>query len=84
MRKLAIVIFCCAVLAVPRMSAQTTWDLSRDLVAASNQISFNQGANQVWFFMESASTAHDPMLYRFLTSGTLGLREDPKPTHRRG
>jgi hypothetical protein len=67
MRKLAVAIFCCALLASPRASAQTTWSLSQDLGNASNQISFNEGSNQVWYFMESDSRMHDPTLYRFLS-----------------
>lgn len=38
-----------------------TWDLSRDL-----QISFAQGANGVWYFMESESRVHEPSVYRLL------------------
>jgi hypothetical protein len=68
MRKLAVAIFCCALISVPRMCAQiTTWDLSQDLGGASSQISFHEGANQTWYLMESATRTHDPTGYRFLT-----------------
>ena len=42
------------------------WNLSRDIQSTGNQVSFDQGANGVWYFMESYSTAHDPLAYRFL------------------
>jgi hypothetical protein len=67
MKKLSIAVFCCALLATPRIYAQTTWDLSRDLGGASNQISFNEGSNQTWYLMESATRTHDPSGYLFLT-----------------
>jgi len=38
-----------------------TWDLAKDL-----QISFTQGANGVWYFMESESRVHDPAAYKLL------------------
>ena len=48
-------------------SAQkATWDLSRDIQATGNQISFDQGAKGVWYFLESSSTVHDPLTYRLL------------------
>jgi hypothetical protein len=43
-----------------------TWNLSRDLRANGNQISFNQGSNGVWYFMESTSLKHNPLLYKFI------------------
>jgi len=42
------------------------WNLPNDLLKTSNQISFNQGARGVWYFMQSASFEHDPVLYSFL------------------
>jgi hypothetical protein len=51
----------------PAIWAQTTWNLAKDLGQTSNQISFNQGSNQTWYFMESATLVHDPTLYRFLS-----------------
>jgi hypothetical protein len=67
MGRLVIVILCCTVCAVPHTHAQTTWDLSRDLGSASSQVSFNQGSNQTWYLMESATRSHDPSQYLFLT-----------------
>jgi hypothetical protein len=46
--------------------AQTNWNLSRDVRATNNEISFNQGSNGVWYLMESASEAHIPSTYSFL------------------
>ena len=42
------------------------WNLSRDIQSTGNQISFDQGTNGVWYFMESSSTTRDPLTYRFL------------------
>ncbi len=60
---------------------ENTWELPNDVLGTSNQISFNQGANGVWYFMESDSLAHDPLTYRFLPNftapcsyGTLGVQ----------
>jgi hypothetical protein len=63
MKKLAIIFLFCGLFVSLSSYAQEmpTWDLSRDL-----QISFTQGSNGVWYFMESASRVHDPALYRFL------------------
>ena len=43
-----------------------TWNLSRNIRDTGNQISFSQGANGVWYFLESSSTEHDPLTYRML------------------
>ena len=59
--------FCAMMFFSSAIPAQTTWNLAKDLGQASNEISFNQGSNQTWYFMESASLVHDPTLYRFLT-----------------
>jgi hypothetical protein len=60
---------------------ENTWELPNDVLGTSNQISFNQGANGVWYFMESNTLAHDPLTYRFLPNftapcsyGTLGVQ----------
>jgi hypothetical protein len=60
---------------------ENTWELPNDVLGTSNQISFNQGANGVWYFMESNSLVHDPLTYRFLPNftapcswGTLGVQ----------
>jgi hypothetical protein len=42
------------------------WEIPGDILVTSNQISFNQGANDVWYFMESKSLIHDPITYSFL------------------
>jgi hypothetical protein len=63
MKKLATIFLWCGVFASLSSYAQEapTWDLARDL-----QISFTQGANGVWYFMESESRVHDPAVYRLL------------------
>ena len=63
MKKFAIIFFSVGLFVSARSFAQEmpTWDLARDL-----QISFTQGANGVWYFMESESIAHDPSVYRLL------------------
>src|SRR5438128_8084207 len=48
-------------------AAQTTWKLSKNLLATNNQISFNQGSNGVWYFLRSSSFAHKPKTYQFLS-----------------
>ena len=56
--------------------SQDSWDrrnifqLPNDVLGTGNQISFNQAANGVWYFMESSSLAHDPLTYRFLPNFT--------------
>jgi hypothetical protein len=47
-------------------AAQTTWKLSKNLLATNNQISFSQGANGVWYFLQSNSFKHLPDTYQFL------------------
>jgi hypothetical protein len=61
--------------------SRNIWELPNDVLGTPNQISFNQGANGVWYFMESNSLAHDPLIYRFLPNftapcsyGTLGVQ----------
>lgn len=49
-------------------NAQITWKLSKDLLETNNQISFNQGANKVWYFLQSKSFVHDPRTYQFLSA----------------
>jgi hypothetical protein len=63
MKKLAIIFLSFGLFASLSSNAQVaaTWDLARDL-----QISFTQGANGVWYFMESESLTHDPSGYRLL------------------
>jgi hypothetical protein len=59
--------------------SRNIWKLPNDVLGTGNQISFNQAANGVWYFMESSSLAHDILTYRFLPNftapcsyGTLG------------
>ncbi len=54
-----------------------TWELPGDVLVSSNQISFNQGANDVWFFMESQSLVHDPVGYSFLPRYTAPCDHGP-------
>lgn len=63
MRRLALIVVSCAFLISLSAHAQqaATWDLSRDL-----QISFTQGANGVWYFMEGGFGVHDPAVYSLL------------------
>lgn len=65
-RKLIILCIAIDALAVTA-AAQTTWKLSRDLLATNNQISFSQGANGVWYFLQSSSFKHLPKTYQFLS-----------------
>jgi len=63
------IILCMAVYALAvTAAAQTTWKLSKNLLATNNQISFNQGVNGVWYFMRSTSLAHKPKTYQFLSA----------------
>jgi hypothetical protein len=48
-------------------TAQGTWKLSTNVLLTSNEISFNEGSNGVWYFMQSSSPKHDPKTYKFLT-----------------
>ena len=63
------IILCMAVYSLAvTAAAQTTWKLSKNLLATNNQISFNQGVNGVWYFMRSTSLAHKPKTYQFLSA----------------
>jgi len=63
-----------AVLATGSGSAQSnkvhSWNIPADVIGSQNQLSFNQGARGVWFFMEALSTIHDPLTYRLLPAYT--------------
>jgi hypothetical protein len=48
-------------------TATLTWNLWKDVGATSNQVSFSQGSNGVWYFLESGNFSHDPFSYQFLT-----------------
>ena len=43
------------------------WNLSKDIASTGNQLSFNQGARDVWYFMESHALVHNPLIYRFIS-----------------
>lgn len=63
-----LVILCMAIYALAvTATAQSTWKLSKDLLAANNQISFNQGSNGVWYLLQSSSSKHLPKTYKFLS-----------------
>jgi hypothetical protein len=57
--------------------AQSTWKLSKDLLANSNQISFNQGSNGVWFLLQSNSLAHLAKAYSLLPFYSLPCVTNP-------
>lgn len=42
------------------------WELPGDVLGTSNQISFNQGANDVWYFMQSSTLAQIESSYSLL------------------
>jgi hypothetical protein len=64
-----LIILCIALHALAvTATAQTTWKLSKDLLATNNQISFSQGANGVWYFLQSSSFKHLPKTYQFLAA----------------
>ena len=84
MKRLAIVgsLVVCALLATNTLRAEgdrrLSWNLASDVIGASNQISFNQGARAVWYLMEGPSAgAHDPTLYRFLPDYTAPCQTNP-------
>jgi hypothetical protein len=64
MNRLAIVLVSFGLFVSPRLFSQQmpTWELARD-----SQIPFTQGADGVWYFMESEARVHDPSRYRLLT-----------------
>jgi hypothetical protein len=72
----------CAVLATNVLRAEDegpqSWNLANDVLRVSNQISFNQGARAVWYFMEGPSAGvHDPTLYRLLPDYTAPCETNP-------
>jgi hypothetical protein len=54
-----------------------SWNLAHDVLVTSNEISFSQGAGGVWYFLESASLAHDPFTYSRLPHYTVFCDFDP-------
>jgi hypothetical protein len=63
-----IAILCMTVCALAVTAPAQTWNLSQTLLRTGNQISFNQGANGVWYFLRSSSLAHQPNTYKFLSA----------------
>lgn len=62
-----VLVLCTGLCALHAMSlGQSTWTLSTNLLATSNQISFNQGSGAVWYFLQSESSKHDPKTYKLL------------------
>ncbi|WP_413934552.1 hypothetical protein [Nitrospira sp. BLG_1] len=49
-----------------RDEGNAKWELPGDVLGTLNQISFKQGADDVWYFMESHTIAHNPSTYRFI------------------
>jgi hypothetical protein len=66
MRKVTWLVFVFVIGLTTAQAQKAKWSLSRDVRATNNEISFNQGSNQVWYFMESASLNHIPPTYSFL------------------
>jgi hypothetical protein len=63
MKRILMVLLWCGLFVPLSSYAQetATWNLARDL-----QISFTQGSDGVWYFMESEARVHDPSVYRIL------------------
>jgi len=70
MRKAVSLVFAFVLSLTTAHAQKAIWNLSRDVRATSNEISFNQGSNGVWYFMESASLTHNPSVYSFLPNYT--------------
>jgi len=67
--KAVFVILCIEICALAvNVQAQKKWRLSSDLMINNNQISFNQGARGVWYFLRSTSLEHKPKTYQFLSA----------------
>ena len=54
------------------------WNLAKDVGASSNQISFNQNSNGVWFFMKSTTLAQTQSSYSLLTGYTTPCAHYPE------
>jgi len=66
MRKATWLVFVFAMSLTVAHAQSAVWNLSRDVRANDNEISFNQGSNGAWYFMESASLKHILPIYSFL------------------
>jgi hypothetical protein len=67
---LAAICLCLASTTAHSQDDRNIWKLPEDVLETPNQISFNLGANGVWYFMESSSLTHDPLTYIFLPNFT--------------
>lgn len=48
-------------------TANRTWHFPKDVMMTNNQISFDQGADGVWYFMQNKESAlHNPLAYQFM------------------
>ena len=75
---LSVVSMCIAINALAvTAKAQVTWNLTKDLLATNNQISFNQGSNGVWYLLQSSSFKHFPKTYQFLPFYSLPCVTNP-------
>jgi len=81
MKSMSILVLILAMCSVSEMRADEperhSWNLAHDVLATSNEISFSQGANDVWYFLESASLIHDPFTYSRLPHYTVFCDFDP-------
>jgi hypothetical protein len=77
MRKAIWLIFVFVMSLCAAHAQKATWKLSRDVRATNNEISFNQGSNGVWYFMETASLKHLPSIYSFLPDYTAPCTSGP-------
>jgi hypothetical protein len=80
MRKIVWLVALFLVSTAMAQSQKHTWNLSDDVRATNSQISFNQKANGVWYFMESSSLQHNPQTYRLFpnyTAPCAGNPDDP-------
>jgi len=68
MKKLLVVSCVAFLVTVHFASAQTKWSLSKSLLQANNQVSFNQGADGVWYFLQSKTFVHNPRTYELITT----------------
>jgi len=66
MRKATWLVFVFVMSLTMAHAQKATWNLSKDVRATNNEISFNQGSNGAWYFMVSASLKHIPSIYSFL------------------
>jgi hypothetical protein len=56
---------------------QSKWNLVQDVMMSGNQISFSQGSNAVWYFMEGPFSFHAPATYSFMPEYLVFCDFDP-------